>query len=100
MNPLSSLPLNLPYSGFGSSGSSANSTSSSQYSLATPAAESRKAGQDVGRLDEVQAMQVMLQAQPDRPSLTGQQARNTYQNVAGFGSETAYGVDGFLSISV
>ncbi|MGO1461353.1 MAG: putative metalloprotease CJM1_0395 family protein [Marinobacter sp.] len=36
----------------------------------------------------------------EQPSRTGQQARNTYQNIADFGSEPAPGMDGFLSISI
>lgn len=51
-----------------------------------------------------QAMQVMLQAQSElsleRPTLAGQQARDTYQDIAAFGPEPASGMDGFLSISV
>ncbi len=36
----------------------------------------------------------------EQPSRVGQQARNTYQGIAGFGSESASGVNGLLSISV
>lgn len=36
----------------------------------------------------------------EQPSRVGQQARNTYQGIAGFGPESASGVNGLLSISV
>lgn len=36
----------------------------------------------------------------EQPTRAGQQARNTYQNIADFGSEPAPGMDGFLSISI
>lgn len=36
----------------------------------------------------------------EQASRVGQQARNTYQSIAGFGPESADGVNGFLSISV
>lgn len=36
----------------------------------------------------------------EQPSRASQQARNTYQDIAGFGPEPTPGVDGFLSISV
>lgn len=93
-------------------------------------APAQPSGQD--RAVAAQAMQVMLQAQseltleqnasdPDantsaidnedtsgrslesaneQPSRAGQQARNTYRNIDDFGSESATGLDGFLSISV
>ncbi|MBQ0832201.1 putative metalloprotease CJM1_0395 family protein [Marinobacter sp.] len=61
-------------------------------------APAEPSGQD--RAVAAQAMQIMLQAQSEQSSRVGQQAKNTYQGIAGFGPESASGVNRLLSISV